>query len=287
VSLDSLLARARQEWTGLGDASAARGDGAARVAPDSAVTLIRATRVTAASAREFALLESDRIDVGNVSPAPGGERLVALGPWDTRKTRVRVDVGPPAAPSDEIDPMASGASAALLLAAEGIPGRALFELRSPGRPSRVRQAFGVRAIADGWSRYVEWLWAERVASTPAEVAQRRAHERDRLARAIAELSLRVDATSVDSVAAWLVEAAPLSPSAARRAALDAAAEPRWAASTIAFWNFRALRLEAERRTNPPFDAASFHDVLLRQGAVPTPWIRAAALAAVPAKKRGS
>lgn len=287
VGLDSLLARARQEWAGLADVPPPASEGAARVGPDSAVTIIRATRVTATSAREFALGERDRIDVGNVAPSPRGERLVALGPWDTRKTRVRIDVGPPAAPSDEIDPMASGEGARLLLAAEGIPGRGLFASRSPGRPSRVRQALGVPAIADGWSRYVEWLWAERVASTPAGVVVRRAHERDRLARTIAELALRVDATPVDSVAAWLVSAAPLSPAAARRAALDAVAEPRWAASTLAFWNLRALRLEAEHRTRPPFDAASFHDVLLHEGAVPAPWIRAAALAAVPAKKRGS
>ena len=287
VDLDSLLARARQEWSGLANVMPAAAEAARRVDADSVVTIIRATRATAASAREFALLESDRIDVGNVSPSPHGERLVALGPWDMRKTRVRVDVGPPPASSDEDDPMVSGAGAALVLAAEGLPGRALFELRSPAQPSRVRQAFGVRAIRDGWSRYVEWLWAERVASTPAEVALRRAHERDRLARAIAELSLRVEATSVDSVAAWLAVAAPLPRDAARRAALVAATEPRWAASTLAFWNLRGLRLDAERRTNPPFDAASFHDVVIREGAVPTAWIRAAALAAVPVRKRRS
>ena len=287
VRLDSLLARARQEWSGLADAVPPAGDNAPRIDPDSAVAIIRESRVTAVSAREFALLESDRIDVGNVSPSPRGERLVALGPWDVRRTRVRVDVGPPSGESRETDPMTSPEGAALLLAAEGVPGRGLFELRSPERPSRVRQALGLRAIADGWSRYVEWLWAERIASTPAEVALRRAHERSRLARTIAELSLRVESTSVDSVAAWLAVAASLSPGAARRAALDAATDPHWAASTLAFWNLRALRLEAERRTRPPFDAASFHDVLIRQGAVPVAWIRTTALAAAPAKKRRS
>src|SRR5262249_21183036 len=118
------------------------------------------------------------------------ERLVALGPWDVKKTRVRVDVGPPPPGSDEADPMISEEGATLLLAAEGIPGRALFELRSPQQRSRLREAFGVKAIADGWSRYVEWLWAERVSSTPEEIALRRTHERERLARAIAELALR-------------------------------------------------------------------------------------------------
>ena len=285
VSIDSLVDRARQEWAPLADEHLMSLDtGTERIGPDSAASILGSIRVAAGRSGEFDLLETDRIDVGSFSPPVHGERLVALGPWDSRKTRVRVDVGPPASLAEEPDPMTSESSAKLMLAAEGVPGRALFELRSPAGGSEVVQAFGPRAAVDGWSRYVEAQWAERIDSDASESALQKAHERERLARAIAEVMLRVEDVSVDSVTRWLEHAAPFGPAAARHAALEAATEPRWMASTIALWNLRELRAEAERRANPPFDAASFHDAVIAAGPVPATWARKTALAAHSAKR---
>jgi len=288
VSLDSLLVRAREEWSRVADAQPPAIGADRRIGPDSAVGLVDSLRLRAVRSGEFALRESDRMDLGDVSPPGNDDRLVALGPWDARKTRVRVDVGPREEyPDDEPDPMRTIAGARALLVSEGIPGRALFELRSPENRSRIRQTFGTRALSDGWGRYVEWLWAERIAHDESETAVDRAQERDRLARTVAELMLRVEHASIDSVALWLMGAAPLGGGAARRAALRAATEPRWAASTLSFWNLKSIREEAERTASPRFDARSFHDAVIREGAVPTRWVSAGLLAARPLRKRKS
>ncbi len=99
--------------------------------------------------------------------------------------------------------------------------------------------------------------------------------------------MRVENASVDSMTAWLATAAPFGAGAARRAALEAATEPRWATATLAMWNLEALREEAERRAGPQFDAAGFHDAVIREGSVPTPWVSENVLAARPPKKRKS
>ena len=97
--------------------------------------------------------------------------------------------------------------------------------------------------------------------------------------------LRVESASIEDAAQWLESGASLSAAEARRAALEAAVSPRWAASTLAFWKLRDLRAEAARLGGGRFDAASFHSALLREGAVPTAWVADAVLAA-PASRKG-
>jgi len=288
VALDSLLAAARAEWSSLADFERpAQVAGGRQLATDSVATLFERVRATVTRSREFSLRASDRVEFSELAPPPGEGALIALGPWETRKTRARIDLG--VEPNARRRAPTSQDDAVVLLAAEGVPGRALLLLRSPEQPSRVRQTLGVRAVADGWARYSAWLWVTRIAPDSAQVDRVRADEREQLARSVAELWLRVESPPLDSVATWLAAAAPLEAREARRAALEAATDPGAMASTIAFWNLRRLREEAERAQGG-FDAARFHDALIREGEVPAAWTHAgarAAAAASPVRRRKS
>jgi len=283
VALDTLLARARAEWARRNEAiETARGasdEAPARIGLDSAAVLSALMRNGLVAAGEYSADLEERLELRD-RPAPRGEEpFVSLGPWDPRGARARVDLGwqPGMHPGAGVladDPLFSRTAIELVLAREGVPGRAAFAAAEARGASRVRQALGHEAIRDGWARYAESVWLRALADTARDVATLRIErlERERLARAIAELMLRVESASVEDAARWLERGAALSPAAAGRAALEAAAAPRWAASTLAFWRIRDLRVAAEGANLGRFDAAGFHRALMREGAVPTAWI---------------
>ena len=243
VSLDSLLARAREEMVMI-HAPLPLEEGVLRseadrhapreIAPDSARVLLEKVHEAVARAREFALGDDARLDFGASPLQRTTPRLTAIGPWDSRKTRARLDLGtrPGSGGGWAFNPPSVPGVAEMTIAAEGIPGRALLVIRTAAIGSRVRQALGSEAVADGWARYAEAVWIATMAENHRLVGLHRYRERERLARSVAELMLRVEGASIDSTAAWLASAANLTPDDAKRATLEAAAAPRWTASTL-------------------------------------------------------
>src|SRR5262249_49638813 len=138
-----------------------------------------------------------------------------------------------------------------------------------------------------WSRYAEEEAVKLAGGAQRDSLERSriALERERLARGVAELMLRVEGASLEQVGTWLERAAPLRPLEAHRASLLAAADPRWAASTQALDQLEQLRKRAERSRGSRFRLDRFHDELLKQGAVPAPWIEADLMRALSASRK--
>jgi hypothetical protein len=293
VSLDSMLTRARAELAALPEDESV--GGFSRRAPgtrplnpgrDDAIALAESLRT--ALIRAAVVPPPGDLHVELTEPAgPVGESvaaLVPLGPWDSGGGRNRLDLGPWWTTWNPSDSLAWRADLGLRLAAEAFPGRVWFTSRPAPAPSRWRQAFGLEAVLDGWSRYAESLWVESLAGAARERAARRAarYERERLARTIAELRLRVERAPLDEVARELEQSAAFGPEQARRAAQAAAAAPRWAAATLALWDFRELRARAASGIR----ADRYHGALAAEGAIPAAWrLPVAAKAAGDARPR--
>ncbi len=278
VALPALLARARAEWERVAAARvpAPAGD-AVRIEADSANALLESMRRELRRAGEWSA-DPDRIEATD-RPAPRTEgALVTLGSWDPRGPRARLDFGP--APGTDpgdgalaADPMGSRESAELALAREGVPGRAAWAAVEAREGSRLRQALGLAAVRDGWSRVAERIWLRTAPAASRETTRRwvDALERERLARAIAELMPRVEGATLDEVAGWLERGAGLAAPAARLAAREAAGFPQWAASTLALWKLEEAIDRERERAGGRFDAAAFHAALAGRGAVPLAW----------------
>jgi uncharacterized protein (DUF885 family) len=219
--------------------------------------------------------------------------LYASGPWEAGGGAARIELGGwPAAGSGALarDPRRSRAALELCLAREGLPGRALWAFAEARQPSRVRQALGLDAVRDAWSRYAEALWVERGAAPEAREAlatEQRRLEHERLARAALELMLWVERMPADRAVAWIADRAGLTGEEARRAVLLASGRPSFAASTVALWGLEELRADLEREMGPRFRLDVFHEAVMRSGAIPIADLRAEVRSALltPPRKR--
>jgi uncharacterized protein (DUF885 family) len=218
--------------------------------------------------------------------------LAVTGPLEGHSPVARIDLGGwpwTGGGAIERDPRFDRVAITLLLAGEGLPGRGLLALSQPRVITHARQVLAWRSSEDAWSRYAERQVSEsrRGAARDALEHRRVALERERLARAIAELMMRVEGASLEATQAWLASTAPLPPLEAERAAMLAAAEPSFAPSSLSLLQLEAVRARAERELGSRFKAARFHDEFLKQGAVPTPWIESDLMRALSARRKGS
>jgi hypothetical protein len=272
------LARVRAELDALGPAEASANDdsGPGPLGPTAVAAAIDSVRATIVREKLATLRARERV-IASSMPALPGEVVPAIlwapGPWERKRAAARLDLGGwPAGPGGPLarDPRRSPAALELCVAREGLPGRALWAFAEARRSSRALQALGLRAVREGWARYVEAIWVERAPAEqrPALERERRALERERLARAAVELMLRVERTPSDSAAAWLAGAAGLAGDEARRAVHLASVAPRFAAGTVAMWGLLELRADLEREMGARFRLGAFHDAVLGAGAVP-------------------
>lgn len=296
--LDSLLAQTRQA---LAELPAAPVDSNMATPADTIPSTesmsagLDSLRALLSKNGPFPPLQDEKISVRVRAPlgaieCPGV--LAVTGPFEGHAPVARLDLsGWPwtGAGAIERDPRADRAALTLLLASQGLPGRGLFAMTQSRVVSRTRQAIGWRSSEDAWSRYAERQLVQfRRGAWRASLEGRRvALERERLARAAAELMLRVDGASVEAAQEWLVSAAGLPPLDAERAALLAAADPSFAASTLALNQLEQARRRAERELGSRFRLVRFHDAFLKQGAVPAPWIETDLMRAMTGRRKGS
>jgi hypothetical protein len=283
IDFAALSTAIRQEMDSLGAAVPAEStiDSAFSPSVFTFNVLLDSLRTLPAKVRLVSIPEGLRVTVRNRTPMPGAvapEPLAAPGPWEARRDLARLDLGgwgPHASGALARDPRRTRASIELWIVRDGIPGRALAALVGARRGPDARSLDEVEAMSDAWARYVERSSAERL-DHPRHAALAREHaelERERLARALAELRLHVEHDSPERVADWLATAAGLTPDDARRAVRLAAARPQFTASTLALRELVGLREELRRERGARFDAVAFHDAVLRAGPVPMSIVR--------------
>ena len=295
LPLDSLLAKARAALAELPEV-AVRDSVDAASTPLAAVTMnatLDSLRQRISAKGAFGSIEEERIAVRSRRPLAGSELpevVAGPGPLETREPAVRLDLGAwpwRGAGALERDPRVDDSELILLLAREGVPGRGFYAMNQARLASRARQMCGWTANRDAWSRYAEEEVVKLGSGAQRDSLERSriALQRERLARGIAELMLRVEGASLEQTGAWLERAAPLRPLEAHRAALLAAADPRWAASTLALDQLEELRKHVERSRGSRFRLDRLHDEFLKQGAVPVPWIEADVMRALSAGRK--
>jgi len=292
--LDTLLTRARDALAALPEVE----PGDSTIAPALSVATMNTTldslRKMVAAKGQFDVPDEGRIAVRARVPIAGSELpqvLAVAGPLESHAPVARLDLGawPWRGGALQRDPRGDDSELTLLLAREGVPGRGLFAMSQARVRSRARQMFGWPAFGEAWSRYAEKQVVKLSAGAQHDSLERTrvALERERLARAVAELMLRVEGASLEETGAWLEHAAALRPLEAHRAALLAAADPTWAASTQALDQLEQLRTRAERAQGSRFRALRFHHEFLGQGAVPASWIENDVMGALSERRKGS
>jgi uncharacterized protein (DUF885 family) len=220
--------------------------------------------------------------------------LDAPGVWERRATRAWLDVTPP--PPGVSEPERREhlerfhrAAVRLVAVREALPGRYGQSLASRHAPSRLRQALVCDTALEGWAHYCEQLMVEEGLGSGDPRIELAWHERSLAGagRLIAAISLHTGAMSLEDAARMFEERCFLPPADAVREARRAARDPDCMAEALGKWRILALRGEAGRMLGPAFRAREFHDLLLRQGAIPLPLAREGVLGELARRHRAA
>ena len=164
---------------------------------------------------------------------------------------------------------------------EGYPGHHLQYVRAQQQPSMLRKVYGSDVFGEGWGLYAEELMYQNgfYPNALARLTQLRMRLW-RAARVIIDPSIHTGRMTFDEAVAFFVDTVGLERADAVAEVTRYTTWPTQAVSYIVGMEaIESLRDEIRARDGASFDLARFHDALLRQGSLPPPLMRRAALAA--------
>lgn len=164
---------------------------------------------------------------------------------------------------------------------EGYPGHHLQYVRAAKQPSMLRKIYGSDVFGEGWGLYAEELMYQNgfYPNPLARLTQLRMRLW-RAARVIIDPSIHTGRMTFDEAVSFFVDTVGLERADAGAEVTRYTTWPTQAVSYIAgMYAIESLRDEIRARDGAAFDLANFHDALLRQGSLPPPLMRRAALAA--------
>jgi uncharacterized protein DUF885 len=236
-------------------------------------------------ARALAELERDRprlerlaarLPGGNVAAALEALRLAGSG-----APRITGAVAPLLVFARDHDLLTVTANDAVLPAAphpdpdtdESIPLERYLEGRARAlSASQLAALPDAPADAHGRALYWEQVLVEHGlgAGDPRIELERLARADRALGRLVVALSIHARAMSLRDAERFLFERCFVPPHLAARDVVQIAVDPTSAFGALVRWRLLELRSEVERRQGSAFRLRAFHDLLLRQGAVPAP-----------------
>ena len=164
---------------------------------------------------------------------------------------------------------------------EGYPGHHLQYVRAQQQRSMLRKIYGSDVFGEGWGLYAEELMYQNgfYPNALARLTQLRMRLW-RAARVIIDPSIHTGRMTFDEAVAFFVDTVGLERADAVAEVTRYTTWPTQAVSYIVGMHaIESLRDDIRARDGASFDLAGFHDALLRQGSLPPPLMRRAALAA--------
>jgi len=152
---------------------------------------------------------------------------------------------------------------------EAIPGHHLQLSKNQDRPI-FRQASQIQPYTEGWGLYAEWLAATiGLYQDPYDNVGRLSLALSRAARVVVDTGLHSQHWSREQAIGYLTQNAPHSSLEATHIVEQVMVQPaQTTVQTLAFMKFKALQTAARAHLGEAFDIREFHEVVLREGALP-------------------
>jgi len=152
---------------------------------------------------------------------------------------------------------------------ETIPGHHLQLSKNLDHPI-FRQASQVEPYTEGWGLYAEWLPTTiGLYQDPYDNVGRLSLALSRAARLVVDTGLHSQHWSREQAIRYLIQNAPHSSPEATKIVEQLMVQPaQTTAQTLAFMKFKALQTATRAHLGEAFDIREFHEVVLREGALP-------------------
>jgi len=152
---------------------------------------------------------------------------------------------------------------------EAIPGHHLQLSKNQDQPM-FRQASQVDVYTEGWGLYAEWLPTTiGLYQDPYDNVGRLSLALSRAARLVVDTGLHSQHWSREKAIRYLTQNTPHSHLEATHIVEQVIVQPtQTTAQTLAFMKLKALQAAAREHLGSAFDIREFHEVILRQGALP-------------------
>jgi uncharacterized protein (DUF885 family) len=221
--------------------------------------------------RLFKRLPKARLEIRQMPPEIASGSVTYTGPSEdgSRPGIVMYPVGNPAT--------TSSAGLTALFLHEGVPGHHLdIGLKRELDIPRIRKLFSLTVYSEGWALYAESLGHELgVYDDPWALLGRYSGELHRAARLVVDTGMHAKGWSREEAIRYLVEQRGSTEGSATAAIERYMANPGQAlAYKTGEMEILALRAAAQARLGAKFDVREFHDVVLAEGQLSLPLLRA-------------